>query len=213
MTPSSHGSTSRLTAPADLSRLDTGPDADQASSQPSASLWTRARAATQARLETRAKHYVVLALVSLDVAVLLADVFVALIACDLDSRDAPWAARTQEGTKIAGLVFSCLFLAELLLAVWASGPRDFFGSWFRCFDAAVIVVSFVVDIVAHGVAGEIASLVVVLRLTRLLKIVEEVSAGAGERVEQLEGQVAGLEGEKAALLARLGEMEEGRRGG
>ena len=79
----------------------------------------------------------------------------------------------------------------------------FFYSWFHCFDAFVIVTSFIVDVVTTGLVEEIASLVVVLRLLRLMKIVDEVSVGASERLEDLEARIETLEQEKAELMARL----------
>ncbi len=84
---------------------------------------------------------------------------------------------------------------------------SFFSTWFHCFDAFVILVSFVVDVLAHGVLEEIASLVIVLRLWRMVKIVEEMSVGAQEQMEDLEAQVEKLEQERDELLQRLQELE------
>jgi len=90
-------------------------------------------------------------------------------------------------------------MADVCLAclAWFS---SFFLSWFHCLDAFVIVVSFAVDLLEHGVAGEIASLVVVLRLWRFVKIVQEFSVeqseqteGLRRRIEELEKQVEDLE--------------------
>lgn len=62
---------------------------------------------------------------------------------------------------------------------------------------------------AHGVLEDIASLVVVLRLWRVVKIVEEMSVGAEERMEELEAQVEKLEREKAELGQQLRALEAG----
>jgi len=67
----------------------------------------------------------------------------------------------------------------------------------------VILVSFLIDIIAHGVAEEIGSLVIILRLWRFVKIVEELSLGASERMEELESRLGELEKEKADLMTRL----------
>ena len=58
----------------------------------------------------------------------------------------------------------------------------FFDSWFHCFDAAVIIASFGIDLLEHGIEEEIASLVVILRLWRFIKIVDEFSVEAAEQV-------------------------------
>lgn len=62
---------------------------------------------------------------------------------------------------------------------------------------------------AHGVLEEIASLVIVLRLWRVVKIVEEMSVGAEEQMEELEAQVEKLERENAELEERLRALEAG----
>ncbi len=86
----------------------------------------------------------------------------------------------------------------------------FFYSWFHCFDALIIALSFVIDVLAHGVVEEIASLVIILRLWRLVKMVEELGVGAEETTEELQTMLdeairekAALEKEKEALEARL----------
>ena len=89
---------------------------------------------------------------------------------------------------------------------------SFFGTWFHCFDAFVILVSFVVDVLAHGVLEDIASLVVILRLWRMVKIVEEMSVGAEEQMEELTARVEKLEHEKGVLEQQLRALEEAQEG-
>lgn len=81
--------------------------------------------------------------------------------------------------------------------------HSFLASWFHCFDAAVILVSFFIDVASRGLTESIGSLVVVLRLWRLAKISEEVVMGATERLEILEQQVVELEDENRALRQQL----------
>jgi hypothetical protein len=65
------------------------------------------------------------------------------------------------------------------------------------------VTSFAVDIATKGLAEEIASFIIILRLLRLVKIIEEVSVGAEERMETLEGRLDKLKRENAALKKDL----------
>jgi len=65
----------------------------------------------------------VMGLVALDVSGILADIFIALIACDRHEQDEPWVGDVRDGLRIASLVFSCLFLVELGGSVWAFGLR------------------------------------------------------------------------------------------
>lgn len=61
---------------------------------------------------------------------------------------------------------------ELLASIWAFGFR-FFKSWFHCLDATVITVGFVIDVLLKGILEEIGSLVVILRLWRVMKVCSE----------------------------------------
>ncbi|GKT52541.1 von Willebrand factor A domain-containing protein 5A [Colletotrichum spaethianum] len=153
-------------------------------------------------LASRRKHYAVLALVSLDVATLMANIFVELVACDMKRDDEPWVKNTRQGLTLAGLVFSCVFLVELVLCVMAFGWR-YFTDWFHVLDGTVIVASFVVDVLSHGIVEEIASLVIVFRLFRFVKLVEEVSMGAVERMEGLEEQLVALKRENGEMKRQL----------
>ncbi|KAH6613793.1 hypothetical protein B0J18DRAFT_64884 [Chaetomium sp. MPI-SDFR-AT-0129] len=180
---------------------------------------THARLRQQARelLSTRAKHYFILTLVSLDVLAILVDLFATLLACDLrkgggqvddPERGVPWwVGGTREVLHPLALVFSCAFVVELGLTVWAFG-WGYFRDWFHCFDAFVILVSFGVDVATRGIVEDIASIVIVLRLWRLVKIIEEVSVGAAEGMEEIEARVVELERENEALRK---EIEEGKR--
>ncbi|KAF9882144.1 hypothetical protein CkaCkLH20_00180 [Colletotrichum karsti] len=163
---------------------------------------TESRTSLKDVLGSRAKHYVVLALVSLDVATLLANIFVELVACDMKREDEPWVRTTRQGLTTAGLVFSCLFMAELILCVVAFGLR-YFSDWFHLLDGTVIVASFIIDVLSHGIVEEIASLVIVFRLFRFVKVVEEMSMGAAERMEGLETQLEALRRENGEMKRQL----------
>lgn len=85
------------------------------------STYTRHRRSCQSLLVSKQKHYLILALVALDVSCLLADIFIALIDCDERIKNDAWVPEVREGLERAGLVFSCLFLVELILCIWAFG--------------------------------------------------------------------------------------------
>jgi hypothetical protein len=80
---------------------------------------------------------------------------------------------------------------------------SYFHSRFHCFDALVVVAGFVVDVLLHGILEEAASLVVILRLWRVFKIIEELSVGASEQTEELEHKVNELERENELLKTEL----------
>ncbi|OAG07440.1 uncharacterized protein CC84DRAFT_1163597 [Paraphaeosphaeria sporulosa] len=81
--------------------------------------------------------------------------------------------------------------------------RRYFKSKFHVFDAAIIVVSFVFEISLQGVEEEVASLIVILRLLRVVKIVDEISVGAEAQMSDLEQRLELLEKENCNLREEL----------
>jgi len=78
----------------------------------------------------------------------------------------------------------------------------FFHDWFHCFDALIIVASFTLDVITRGIIEELGSLIIILRLFRFVKIVEELGLGESERLEEMEAKMAELERENSDLRAR-----------
>ncbi|KAF2771231.1 hypothetical protein EJ03DRAFT_248104, partial [Teratosphaeria nubilosa] len=160
-----------------------------------------ARHKTKHYLTSKTGHYSILALVSVDITSIFADLILQLLTCE--GRIAPKDDdKAQETLGILSLVFSCLFMVELLASVWAFGWA-YFGSWFHCLDAFVILAGFVIDVLLKGVLEEIGSLVVVLRLWRVFKIIEELSAGAEEQMEPLQERLEDVEKENAELKKQI----------
>lgn len=88
-------------------------------SQSPSSTITTTRHQTRRFLTSKWGHYSVLALVALDVASIFADFIVQILNCEgrFDGEV------TLEILGIVSLVFSCLFVLELLASIWAFGPR------------------------------------------------------------------------------------------
>lgn len=86
-----------------------------------ASTYRRTQQRCQALLISKKKHYFILALVALDVTCLLTGILIALIDCDKRIKNDAWVPEVREDLERAGLVFSCLFLLELLLCLWSFG--------------------------------------------------------------------------------------------
>jgi len=195
--------------------------------------YTICRSRVKAFLSSSAQHYTVLALVSLDLLGIFADIIINLYQCDEGDTNPMWDD-VRSSLGIAGLVFSCMFMLELILSVWAFGwkcvslphlppppssriakytplshvPREltrnrYFNSWFHSFDAIVIVAGFTTDVLLHGVLEEVASLVVILRLWRFFKIIEEFSVGAEEQMAGLSFRIEQLESENSDLRREL----------
>ncbi|KAF5869479.1 putative ion transport protein [Botrytis fragariae] len=162
--------------------------------------YRRSQTSAKSFLSSRAQHYTVLLLVACDLISIISDIIINLYQCDNDKEgktDPIWN-EVRDGLGIAGLIFSCLFMVELIASIWAFGL-----SKFHCFDATVIVAGFVVDVLLHGVLEEVASLVIILRLWRFFKIVEEFSVGAQEQMDGLEERIEQLEMENRELKNSL----------
>jgi len=193
-------------APGNPEEQDSPISNDHTVHQPS--ILRRARRHVQYFQTSRFGHYSILLLVALDVTCIFADLFVAFYLCDHAGSKRWGDAQTAFG--IIGLVFSSLFVVELLLSIWAFG-RSYFRSKFRVFDGTVIIVGFLVDVILRGVDEEIASLVVVLRLWRFFKIIEEMSAGAQEQIDAMESRMDELDAENQELKDELAKFKNDRR--
>ena len=92
--------------------------------QPSFLSTTRHR--TAHFLTSKSGHYSVLALVSLDVAGIFADFLISLHVCEHGGEkgfDSVSWERVSSVLDAMSLVFSCLFMVELGLSLWAFGLR------------------------------------------------------------------------------------------
>ena len=75
------------------------------------------------------------------------------------------------------LAITSLFLIEIPLALWAFGPKYYTprvgGPYaaLHLFDACVVIVTFVLEAVLRGRERELAGLLILLRLWRLVKLV------------------------------------------
>ena len=71
------------------------------------------------------------------------------------------------------------------------------------FDATIIVVSFIFEVSLQGVGEEVASLIVALRLLRVVKIVDEISVGAEQQMSDLERRLELVQQENRELREAL----------
>ena len=75
-------------------------------------------------------------------------------------------------------------------------------------DATIIIAGFVIDACLKGVLEEAGSIVVILRLWRVIKIVEEFSAGASEQMEAMSVELEDLKAENGDLKKELRALKE-----
>jgi hypothetical protein len=87
---------------------------------PPRSTYTSIRQRIKSFLSSRAQHYTVLSLVTLDVLGIFADIIINLYECDQKTVDPRWD-EARDALGLLGLGCSCLFMLELLLSIWAFG--------------------------------------------------------------------------------------------
>ena len=84
---------------------------------------------------------------------------------------------------------------------------SYFSSKFHIFDSLVIVVAFGIDVALRGLVEELGSLVVVLRLWRVFKIIEELESASADSMEEYEREIERLREENDYLRERF-ELED-----
>jgi len=75
-------------------------------------------------------------------------------------------------------------------------------------DATIIVAGFIIDVCLSGVLEEAGSIVVILRLWRVFKIVEEFSAGASDQMDIMAEKIEKLEAENQGLKKELSSLHD-----
>jgi hypothetical protein len=87
-----------------------------------ASSISAARNRTRRCLNSKLGHYAILLVVSLDCSCIFAEFIIQIFTCEGTISKSKGRA-AQEAVSIIGLVFSCLFMLELLASIWAFGFR------------------------------------------------------------------------------------------
>jgi len=167
-------------------------------------------------LETPLLHKLVLALIAVDASCVLADLGYTFLHDNCTPPAGPGAPVWLSVLSHVSLGITAFFLVEIPLTLWALGPRFYnpFGSVphaaLHCLDALIIVTTFVLEVVLKGREQELAGLLIILRLWRLVKLVGGVSVGVGEigeadaiRAAEAQEEIEGLKKENAELRARL----------
>ncbi|KAL0569010.1 hypothetical protein V5O48_012962 [Marasmius crinis-equi] len=173
-------------------------------------------------LESGPFHKTVITLIVIDTACVLADLAYTLLTpgCTTPGPEAPAWLEILSAVSIA---ISSFFLVEIPLTLYTFGLNHYnpFGNiphaTLHLFDALIILATFVLEVALKGRERELASLLIVLRLWRLIKLVGGVAIGAGEigegdakelaetrvQVEDLKRQLYVISQKNERLRARL----------
>jgi len=166
---------------------------------------------TAKTLESQRLHKTVIALITIDASCVLADLTYTFLTdtCEVSEGNEPlWLTIAAH----ISLIITTFFLIEIPLTIWAFGfsyyrPRGpVLHASLHLFDAFVIVTTFVLEFVLRGRERELAGLLIILRLWRLVKLVGGVAVGAGELNEETSKRLAEAEEQlsrRAAVIAKL----------
>ncbi|KIK59763.1 hypothetical protein GYMLUDRAFT_59895 [Collybiopsis luxurians FD-317 M1] len=158
-------------------------DPEAGESSNSESLSYRERLASW--LESASFHKIVIALIAIDAAIVLVDLGYTLLSPDC-TPEGPDGPEWLEILSHVSLGITAFFLLEIPLALTAFGFEYYnpFGNTPHAimheFDAFIIITTFVLEVFLKGKERELASLLIVLRLWRLVKLVGGIAVGAGE---------------------------------
>ncbi|KAK9427603.1 hypothetical protein V1505DRAFT_379635 [Lipomyces doorenjongii] len=158
---------------------------------------SRWRSSARRFLSSKWGHYIILVLVAVDVACIFADFLIQLHNCEVKHSTKGWDI-AQDILSLVSLVFSCLFLVELAVSLLSFGS-SYLSSKFHIFDSLVIVAGFVIDVTTHGTEEELGSLVIVLRLWRVIQIIEELSAASEDALDRYWEEIEKLKRENRRL--------------
>jgi hypothetical protein len=167
-------------------------------------------------LESPTAHKFVITFIVIDAACVLIDLAFTLLSSDCEG--ASEAPAWLEVLSLISTVITTLFLIEIPLTLWSLG-LEFYKphgpvphSSLHLFDAIIIVTTFVLEVVLRGRERELAGLLIILRLWRLLKLVGGVAVGAGEIEEDTVKELAQvklkLEESRSALVQTREENQE-----
>ncbi|KAK7043583.1 hypothetical protein VNI00_008194 [Paramarasmius palmivorus] len=146
--------------------------------------------------------------ITIDAACVLADLAYIVLSpgCTPAGPDAPlWL----EVLAHISLAITSFFLIEIPLALYAFGPHYYnpfadapFGV-LHVFDAIIIITTFILEVFLKGRERELASLLIVFRLWRLVKLVGGIAVGAGELGEEGAKELADTQRELGRVRDQL----------
>ncbi|KAA1474910.1 hypothetical protein DENSPDRAFT_841580 [Dentipellis sp. KUC8613] len=137
-------------------------------------------------LESSAVHKLVIALTILDAGFVLADLSYTLLSPGCEPPSGPDSLVWLEVLSELSTAITTIFLIEIPLSLWSLG-FNYYNPWgevphssLHLFDASIILVTFILEVILRGKERELASLLIVLRLWRLIKLVGGVAVSTGE---------------------------------
>jgi hypothetical protein len=162
-------------------------------------------------LHTRRAHLTHLVIIVLDVLVNIAGLMLSLFTCRTPHEHLAESARTAvEALRWTSVSLLSLMTLELLARAVAVGPLRFFRVPLHTADAAILAGLLAVEAaVSDAAAEEAASLLIIVRLGRVLRLLDAVRGVAESEREMVQTRVLHLEARVKSLEAALHAAERG----
>ncbi|KAI9031699.1 hypothetical protein CLU79DRAFT_694099, partial [Phycomyces nitens] len=171
-------------------------------------------------LESEALHWTILGLTLIDtVCVLIQILYTFFHECKVDvelklfeSANHNWIL-AFELAEIITATITCMFVIECLLHLIAFGPRYYLPGWthwkLHVFDIAVVGSTFVLEVILRGKEREVAGLLIIFRLWRIVKVIDAVIKGVNySNEERIDSLIEELDHSRAAYAALQQELSE-----
>ncbi|KAF9964279.1 hypothetical protein BGZ70_006681 [Mortierella alpina] len=175
------------------------------------SWFSKARHWFGAKIECRRAHVIILVLTLVDIILVVLQIGASLLHLD-ETKEEIWIIALLGHLSLAII---SIFMLEVLLKVFAFGPRYFWRGIphgiLHLVDAAIIITSFVLELILKGAEQELTNLLIIFRLWRVIKLTGTVAIEVSEhdqlRAAILQDRVHSLEEELEESRARIRRLE------
>lgn len=124
-------------------------------------------------LESTTSHIAIIVLTLIDLSLIIIELV--LSSFFPNSETSPHSVHDAENVlSWISIAIASIFTVEQLLKLFVFGPHYFANFW-HLFDAFVIITSLVLECVLKGAARETASLLIIFRLWRLVRVVHSIA--------------------------------------
>ncbi|CAG8447046.1 8593_t:CDS:1 [Scutellospora calospora] len=160
-------------------------------------------------LKARQTHWIVLCLVLADFLCVMTTVVITVLWPDINEEE----HFLIEVLSLIAFIINCLFIIEIGMHIFIFGLGYFFkgSNWFiHLFDAIIVIATFFLEILLKGKQREVAGLLIIFRLWRLIKILSAVAVGieeyVDEQAENLKRKAESLEKELNRVLNEVSKI-------
>jgi hypothetical protein len=159
--------------------------------------------------ESSQAHWIILGLVTADFISVLSVIIVSFLWPEFEEKEHILFAILE----YIAFTLNAIFVLEVILKLFIFGIRYFIKDhhWtLHLFDAVIIITTFLLDIFLSGKQREVAGLLILFRLWRLVKALSTVAVGIIEydvdKVDNLENQVKQFKDELKNLLTEIDQI-------